>query len=259
MIVPNLLPPFLPSDGTPPGLGPAGPTFLNVFVGTAVEQYVDNGTTTLSMSIGANDTSLATTSLGTPPFLFPARGSFRIVAEQEIILVGNADGLNWGSLQRGADGTYAAPHAAGVTLKSVFSKASFLAGTLWGRSAISVAAGAIVAVQANAFYSGDGTGNRISYYLPGAFIPGYGQGPVGGGPAVGGTTVIFQHGAPSSNPQNNVPGAPAVLIPAAADCIADPQQPGVFSAAGASVWLPFGAVLGLKYDGVNRWVPLLHV
>lgn len=81
----------------------------------ATEKFSNNAESTLASTITSGATSLAVaTGAGA---LFPSTGNFRIVIDAEIIIVGARTGDTLSSLTRGAEGTTAAGHLIGASVK----------------------------------------------------------------------------------------------------------------------------------------------
>jgi len=85
-----------------------------------MEQFANRAHSTLSASIAPGDLSLVVGD-GTS---FPSSGNFRIVIDDEIIIVGARTGATLSSLTRGAEGTTASTHAAGAAVTHVLTVAS---------------------------------------------------------------------------------------------------------------------------------------
>lgn len=78
------------------------------------EQLANDALTTLASAIGASDTSLTVASATG----FPTTGNFRIRIDNEILLVTAVAGTTF-TVNRGQEGTTAAPHSAGATVAQV--------------------------------------------------------------------------------------------------------------------------------------------
>lgn len=85
----------------------------------AVEQFANLAQTTLNGSI----TNIATTLTVTSATGFPASGQFRIIIDNEIILVTAVSGTTF-TIARGAEGTTGAAHSSGVLVTHVVTAAS---------------------------------------------------------------------------------------------------------------------------------------
>ena len=80
------------------------------------EKFANNASDTLNGGITAGATSLVVNSAT----LFPTSGQFRILIDNEIILVGAVSGTTFSSLTRGAESTAAASHSNGVTVTQIY-------------------------------------------------------------------------------------------------------------------------------------------
>jgi hypothetical protein len=86
-----------------------------------MEQFANSAQTFLASSMLSTDLTLTVNSgVG-----FPATGTFRIVVEQELIIVGAVSGAVFSSLTRGAEGTTAVGHSGGVTVTAVVTAGTF--------------------------------------------------------------------------------------------------------------------------------------
>jgi len=79
------------------------------------EQFANNAQTTLSAGMLIGDSFLTVTSAAA----FPASGTFRVLIDSEIIVVGAVSGNSFSSLTRGAEGTLAAAHSNGATVTAI--------------------------------------------------------------------------------------------------------------------------------------------
>jgi hypothetical protein len=80
-----------------------------------VEQFANNAQTSLNGSITSSASSLTVNSaMG-----FPSQGTFRLLVDSELIIVGAVSGATFSSLTRGAEGTTAASHNSGATAIAV--------------------------------------------------------------------------------------------------------------------------------------------
>jgi len=88
----------------------------------AQEQFSNNCSVAIANggSMGAGDTSVTVAS-GT---CFPASGNFRVIVDNEIILVGARSGTVLSALSRGTEGTTAAVHANGATITHILTAIS---------------------------------------------------------------------------------------------------------------------------------------
>src|SRR5690349_23699271 len=80
----------------------------------SLEQYENNYTTTLNGAINNSTTSITVTTGPTN-----LSGQFRIKIDNEIILVGEASGTSFTNCVRGVEGTTAASHNDGASVKHV--------------------------------------------------------------------------------------------------------------------------------------------
>jgi hypothetical protein len=87
-----------------------------------MEQFTNDAQGTLSGALTDVAVSLTVADGST----FPASGDFRIRIDNEIILVGARAGNTFSSLTRGAEGTVASSHAAGVLVEHVITAASLV-------------------------------------------------------------------------------------------------------------------------------------
>ena len=79
------------------------------------EQFANNAATTLSAAVETTDgTSISVTSATG----FPAEGNFRILVDDEIMLVTAVDGTAW-AVTRGAESTTGATHLSGAAVTHV--------------------------------------------------------------------------------------------------------------------------------------------
>lgn len=85
-----------------------------------------NPAPTLSAGINSSVTSLTLTSGGGAGL--PSTGTFRVLIDLELILVGARSGDTLSSLTRGAESTTAASHSSGVNVNIVFTAGGLLAG-----------------------------------------------------------------------------------------------------------------------------------
>lgn len=76
------------------------------------KQFTNNAQDTLDGAITNASSSLALNSASE----FPTSGTFHILIDSEIILVGSVSGATFSSLTRGAEGTTAASHSSGATV-----------------------------------------------------------------------------------------------------------------------------------------------
>ena len=84
-----------------------------------VEQFANNPQTTLAGNALAGDATISVTSAAA----FPATGQFRLVIDNEILLVTNVAGTTF-TVTRGVEGTAAAGHNAGVTVTCILTAAA---------------------------------------------------------------------------------------------------------------------------------------
>jgi hypothetical protein len=85
------------------------------------EQYANNAQSTLTAALTAGATSLSVASAGS----FPSSGNFRLLIDQEILLVTAVSG-NTFTVSRGQEGTTAAGHANGAYVTHVLTAAALL-------------------------------------------------------------------------------------------------------------------------------------
>lgn len=81
----------------------------------ATEKFANNASTTLNGSIIAGASSLTVTSAAG----FPSSGQFRILVDNEIIIVGAVSGTTFSSLTRGAETTTDTGHSNGATITHI--------------------------------------------------------------------------------------------------------------------------------------------
>lgn len=86
----------------------------------SVELFTNNASSTLNGGINSSVTSLVVNSAAT----FPASGNFRIIVDNEIILVGSVSGNTFSNLSRGIENTTAAIHANGATVTHILTAGS---------------------------------------------------------------------------------------------------------------------------------------
>lgn len=87
-----------------------------------VEQYANNARTTLSAGIdGVTDTLTVADASA-----FPARPRFRVIVDEELLLVTAVDGATW-TVARGVEGTAPAAHDSGAAVTHVLTAASLRA------------------------------------------------------------------------------------------------------------------------------------
>ena len=79
------------------------------------EQFANNAQTTLSAGMLIGDAFLTVASAAA----FPASGTFRVLIDSEIIIVGAVSGNSFSSLTRGAEETAAAAHSNGATVTAI--------------------------------------------------------------------------------------------------------------------------------------------
>lgn len=106
----------------------AGSQTLATVPTNITEQFSNFSVTTLANAIGPNDNSIQITNpgyyvdgSGQPHYPFPTTGQFHVLIDNEYIVVGSVDGVNWGNLTRGAENSGPSPgvgiaHAAGATV-----------------------------------------------------------------------------------------------------------------------------------------------
>lgn len=85
------------------------------------EQFANNASTTLSTAISSTSaTSITVTSVGTPgtPGGFPSTGNFRILVDNEFMLVTSLSGTTW-TVTRGIEGSTAATHSSGAQVTQI--------------------------------------------------------------------------------------------------------------------------------------------
>jgi hypothetical protein len=88
-----------------------------------VEEFANNASTTLSAAIvstGATTLTVASTSA------FPGSGNFRVLIDNELVIVTGVAGTTW-TITRGAEGTTAATHLNGAAVVHVLTAASIIA------------------------------------------------------------------------------------------------------------------------------------
>src|SRR5215471_185998 len=107
----------------------------------ALETLVNNVSTTLTAAIGSGDTSITVASATG----FPSSGDFRIIIDQEVLLVTAVSGTTF-TVVRGRDSTPFVSHSNGAVVKAILTKESitnffrrdlFQLGTYGGRPAAS--------------------------------------------------------------------------------------------------------------------------
>jgi hypothetical protein len=86
------------------------------------EQFANNAQTTLAAPMGAADTSLTVASAAA----FPTQGTFRILIDSELIIVGAASGTTFSSLTRGAENTSGATHNQNAAVTCILTKGALL-------------------------------------------------------------------------------------------------------------------------------------
>lgn len=79
-----------------------------------MEMYANRAFSTLTTSISDSDTSLTLTDASD----FPPNGSFRVIIDDELVIVTSVSG-NTFTVSRGAENTLASPHASGASLSCV--------------------------------------------------------------------------------------------------------------------------------------------
>jgi hypothetical protein len=85
----------------------------------AIEQFANNARTTLASGMDGSQTTLSVTSATG----FPSVGQFRIIIENEILLVTGVSGTTF-TVTRGAESTSAASHSSGVSVTHIITKGS---------------------------------------------------------------------------------------------------------------------------------------
>ena len=80
-----------------------------------MEQFANAAQTTLNGTITSGASSLVVQSAS----LFPASGTFRLLIDSELIIVGAVSGTTFSSLTRGAENTTAASHNSGATVTAI--------------------------------------------------------------------------------------------------------------------------------------------
>lgn len=86
------------------------------------EQVANNPQTTITGAMGSGDSSLTVASASA----FPTSGNFRVLIDNELILVGAVSGTTFSSLTRGVESTTAATHSSGATITQVLSVGGLL-------------------------------------------------------------------------------------------------------------------------------------
>jgi len=111
------------------------------------EQFANNAATTLSAAVETTDgTSISVTSATG----FPAEGNFRILVDDEIMLVTAVDGTAW-TVTRAAESTTGATHASGAAVTQVLT-----AGALAALRADAISEGTFAGLSDVPAYSGHG-------------------------------------------------------------------------------------------------------
>jgi len=85
----------------------------------AIERFANKASTTLASGIGSGDLSLTVASAA----LFPTSGQFRIIIENEILLVTNVAGTTF-TVTRGQEGTTATSHGSGMPVTCILTAAA---------------------------------------------------------------------------------------------------------------------------------------
>ena len=88
----------------------------------AVEQYANNAQTTLASGITDADSTLTVADASA----FPGRPQFRILVDEELMLVTAVSGTTW-TVERGVEGTVAAAHSSGAAVIHILTAASLRA------------------------------------------------------------------------------------------------------------------------------------
>lgn len=84
----------------------------------AIEQFANNATTTLNGSINNSVTSITVSGNSA----FPSSAQYRILIDNEILLVTAGTGTNSWTVSRGSEGTVATAHADGAYVKHILTK-----------------------------------------------------------------------------------------------------------------------------------------